>query len=296
MKFSRYLLAACAGVSMFCSILNAQQTAAAGTNAPPQAKSDVTGKGTAGFLPMWNSASGLIDSMIFQKGSQIGIGTTTPSEALDLGTNNNMVLRVDPGSDTTEAIGGYSLVGRGADGVPNTWWTLTAAVGGGFGVPANSYSIWQYPPNAKPGCCLNRFTILPAEASTDTGGTVTIDQDGDIAQPWAAGGTVKAMLSVNALTPPYKILGCFNSALTGAAATTPPCGINFTEADNRGGHWNFDFGSNVNVENRFFSATVANDDPQCISAFAISPSTVEVVTPDSCGSGVGGAYFYLIVY
>jgi hypothetical protein len=292
MKFSRYLLAACAGVLMFCSILNAQQTPAAGTNAP-QVKPDITGKGTAGFLPMWNSASALVDSLIFQEDSLIGIGTTTPSEALDLGTNNNMVIRVDPGSDTTEANGGFSLVGRGADGVPNTWWTYTASVGGGFGVPANSYSIWQYPPNSVPGCCLNRLTILPAKASTDTGGTVTIDQNGDIAQPWAAGGTVKAMLYVNALEAPYKILNCYNSALTGAAATTLPCGINFTEAG-RAGHWNFDFG--FNVENRFFSATVANDDPQCISAFPISANTVEVTTPNSCGSGVGGAYFYLIVY
>ncbi len=134
-------------------------------------------------------------------------------------------------------------MGRGAQGVANTWWTYTAPVGGGFGVPANSYSIWQYPPNSVPGCCLNRLTILPALASTDTGGTVTIDQNGNAQQPHAAGGFIKAMLNVNAYDTPYSIVSCFNSALSGAAATTPPCGINFTEVVL--GFW--DFGISISV-------------------------------------------------
>jgi hypothetical protein len=30
----------------------------------------------------------------------VGIGTTTPAQALDLGNNNNMIIRVDPGEMT----------------------------------------------------------------------------------------------------------------------------------------------------------------------------------------------------
>jgi hypothetical protein len=177
----------------------------------------------------------------------LGIGTTSPAQALDLSTNNNMVIRVDPGNDTTEANGGYELTGRGANGVPNTWWTYTAPVGGGFGVPANSYSIWQYPPNATPGCCLNRFTILPAENSTDTGGTVQIDQNGNATQPLAAGGMVKALLNYNGTS----IQNCFNSTLSGAAATTPPCG--FTVSSSTTGYYVIDFG--FQVTDRFLSVT-----------------------------------------
>jgi hypothetical protein len=235
----------------------------------------------------------------------MGIGTANPAQALDLGSNNNMIIRVDPGNDTTEANGGFELVGRGANGVPNTWWTMTAAVGGGFGVPANSYSIWQYPPNSTPGCCLPRLTILPAEASTDTGGAVTIDQNGNASQPTSAGGLVKAMVYVNAIIPPYEIVRCFNSALTGAAATTPPCGINFTEDASGPGYWDFAFP--FEVADRFVSATTAyNICPGCGGGAAscvgaegnsnVLPSNTIQVTTSDCGSNPRGAFFYLVVY
>jgi hypothetical protein len=233
-------------------------SAGTGTITGVTAGTDLTGGGTSGKVtlnvdttkvPLLNTANtftanqGVMGNVTVS--GKLGIGTTTPSQALDMGTNNNMVIRVDPGNDTTQADGGYSLVGRGAGGVPNTWWTQTAPVGGGFGVPANSYSIWQYPPNATPGCCLNRFTILPAEASTDTGGTVQIDQSGNASQPLAAGGFVKAMVFVD---PGSGVLECFNSTFSGAAATTPPCGFRFIN-DLAEGDTIIDFG--FQVDNRF---------------------------------------------
>ena len=53
--------------------------------------------------------------------------------------------------------------------------------------------------------------------------------DSNVQQARSAGGWVKAMIYVNGYTPPYKIVRCFNSTLTGAAATTPPCGFNLEE-------------------------------------------------------------------
>jgi hypothetical protein len=73
-------------------------------------------------------------------------------------------------------------VGRAANGRTNTWAIYTAAVGGGFGVPANSFSVWQYPSSNFPGCCLNRFTIL-ASSPADTVNTVTINGEGDLLVP-----------------------------------------------------------------------------------------------------------------
>jgi hypothetical protein len=245
----------------------------------------------------------------------MGIGAAIPAQALDLGTNNNMVIRVDPGSDTTAANGGYELVGRGAGGVPNTWWTYTASVGGGFGVPANSYSIWQYPPNATPGCCLNRFTILPAAAPTDTGGTVTIDQNGNAAQPLAAGGFAKAMLFYSPNNG-ARIVRCFNSTLSGAAATTPPCG--FTIIENFIGDYILDLG--FQIDDRFLSATgtwganggingsgliaqACTDISACNNSALLTPNRVELTSTydDTACSSTGGACFidnkiYLIVY
>lgn len=44
----------------------------------------VTGKGTVDFIPMFDAASDIIDSVMFQMGSEIGIGTTTPTATLDV--------------------------------------------------------------------------------------------------------------------------------------------------------------------------------------------------------------------
>jgi hypothetical protein len=109
----------------------------------------------------------------------MGLGTPAPSERLDLGNDGNVVIKTDPGDDATPDLVGYNLIGRGPGGVPNKWSIYTAATGGGFGVPANALSIYQYPPNAIPGCCLQRFVILPATRGT-TGSTVVIDGNGKI--------------------------------------------------------------------------------------------------------------------
>jgi hypothetical protein len=89
----------------------------------------------------------------------------------------------------------------------------------------------------------------------------------NVQQARTGGGWVKAMVNVDAFNTPYTITGCFNSTLSGAAATTPPCGINFTEKQL--GLWSFDFG--FQVDDRFVSATIASailgyGGAQCIMA------------------------------
>jgi hypothetical protein len=121
---------------------------------------------------------------------------------------------------------------------------------------------------------------------------MTLDSAGNASQPTTAGGFVKAMAYVNAFSAPYKILNCFNSTLRGAAATTLPCGINFTEDEVGAGFWDFDPG--FEVDNRFFSVTVA-DVKTCALASPLSANTVQVVTTD-CGDNPIGSYFYLFIY
>jgi hypothetical protein len=128
--------------------------------------------------------------------------------------------------------------------------------------------------------------------------TATLDVQGNIAatgnatQPQAAAGFVKAMVYVNAFTPPYKILNCYNSTLAGSAAVTPPCGINFTEDSNGSGYWDFDLG--FEVDNRFFSVTTSRG-WACAGATPISANTVQVTTTE-CNTSAQGAYFYLLIY
>jgi hypothetical protein len=94
-------------------------TRSAGKSSPP-ANADVTGTGTVSYIPIWNTTSDIIDSVIFQKSSNIGIGTVTPAASLDVegktdlrdtltlfpkGTDNNVAV-----SGTTFKIGSTGLV------------------------------------------------------------------------------------------------------------------------------------------------------------------------------------------
>jgi len=56
--------------------------------ATPLPSGTITGTGTVDYLPLWDSTSNIISSVIFQSGSgtttKIGIGTTTPAATLDI--------------------------------------------------------------------------------------------------------------------------------------------------------------------------------------------------------------------
>ncbi len=146
------------------------------TTLVPNLNASMLGGKPAGFFASLGSNAFTGSQFI---AGNVGIGTTTPAERLDLGNGGNVVIKTDPGSDSAEGNVAYKLIGRGTGGTTNTWAIYTAPVGGGFGVPANSLSIWQYPPNGVPGCCLQRFVIEPSETAGNVN-TVIIDDHGTL--------------------------------------------------------------------------------------------------------------------
>ena len=62
--------------------------------ATPLASGPVTGTGTVGYLPLWDTTSDIISSVLFQSGSgataRIGIGTSTPASTLDVKGNTTL--------------------------------------------------------------------------------------------------------------------------------------------------------------------------------------------------------------
>jgi hypothetical protein len=50
-----------------------------------------TGSGTTDFIPLWTSGSNLGNSLLFQTGGKLGVGTTTPASTLDI--NGGQILR-----------------------------------------------------------------------------------------------------------------------------------------------------------------------------------------------------------
>jgi len=91
-------------------------TTSAGTGTSPSATPvtkpahpPVTGKGVVNFIPMWDKTSDIVDSLIFQKSSQIGINTKAPAATFDLNGKGDIrdTLTLFPkGTDSTLAISG----------------------------------------------------------------------------------------------------------------------------------------------------------------------------------------------
>jgi len=86
--------------------------ASPGVKNPPPANPAVTGTGVAGFIPAWDSTTDIVDSILFQKTSQIGINTASPLATLDV--NGKALIRdtltlLPKSTDNTVAINGTNF-------------------------------------------------------------------------------------------------------------------------------------------------------------------------------------------
>jgi hypothetical protein len=74
-----------AGLSPIGSSAPLKASAGPATNASADPEVAVTGTGTAKYIPVWATASKIVDSVIYQKSpTLVGVGTTTPSAQLDV--------------------------------------------------------------------------------------------------------------------------------------------------------------------------------------------------------------------
>ena len=92
------------------SATKAKPAAAKGQS--PQANPDVTGKGVVNYIPMWDKTSDIIDSLIFQKSSSIGINTKAPAATLDVNGKSDIrdTLTLFPkGTDTALSLNGTAF-------------------------------------------------------------------------------------------------------------------------------------------------------------------------------------------
>jgi hypothetical protein len=82
----------------------------AATNPTPATNGDVTGLGTVDYIPIWDSTSDIISSVLYQSGTgttaKIGINTTTPATTLDV--KGGATLR-----GATSVMGALSLPATG---------------------------------------------------------------------------------------------------------------------------------------------------------------------------------------
>jgi hypothetical protein len=74
------------------------------------AATDVTGAGTAGFIPVWNSSSNLADSVIEQKSGAVGIGTVSSAKLSVLSSSTNAAI-----VGSTSDAAGIAIQGQTTD-------------------------------------------------------------------------------------------------------------------------------------------------------------------------------------
>jgi len=215
----------------------------------------------------------------------LGVGVTVPSTTLDVFTpfaGIHAPIAKFGSSSTTDSNSILTYNGTGTtevfqSGCPNCFMLGAQAGDGGMRVTSGKNIFF--------GDSVGQSRL-------------TLDSAGNADQPRTANGMVKAIIRYY-YDPP--ILACFNSTLTGAAATKPPCG--FTVDETGTGDYIFNLG--FQVFDRFFSVT-EHDDPLdgipdtvnvCVAGgcvHALSANEVEV-TARRGGDFVGGA-FDLIVY
>src|SRR5262249_30215977 len=87
----------------------------------------VLGRGTPGRIPVWTDRDGIGDSDLFQRFTNIGIGTTNPEEKLVI-NGGNTIARIAINSDSPTANAGIRLL---QDGV-SRWSVATVNPDGDF--------------------------------------------------------------------------------------------------------------------------------------------------------------------
>jgi hypothetical protein len=153
----------------------ASTPAASKNNAAP-ANADITGKGTLDFIPMWDTTSDIINSLIFQKSSQIGINTTSPAATLDVNGKSDVrdTLTLFPkGIDSTLAVNGTAFkvdqTGKVTFISGQTFPGAGTVTSVGLSAPSSDFTVTGSP-ITKSGTLNLNWNVAPA--STDTANAI----------------------------------------------------------------------------------------------------------------------------
>jgi hypothetical protein len=190
-------------------------------NAPPPVNPAVTGKGVIDFIPMWDTTSDIVDSVMFQKSSQIGVNTTSPAATLDVNGKTDLrdTLTLFPkGTDSTLAVNGSNFkvdqTGKvtfiSGQTFPGTG-TVTSV---GLSAPSSDFKV-SGSPVTKSGTLNLKWTVAPTNADT-ANAIVKRDSTGSF--------------SANTITA-----GVVSAAFLGATSTSGGAAINGTSTGTSGG-------------------------------------------------------------
>jgi hypothetical protein len=227
---------------------------------------DLTGGGTSGTVTLnldTTKVPQLIANNIFTGGQSVvgSLSVTTPTPGIHGG------------------LGNFSSPGTGDSN------SITVANGTGTTETFQSGGANAFVPGTNAGDGGLRVTpgknIFFGDSSLSR---LELDSSGNAFQPLAANGMAKALLVYDPFTGGSgSFLQCFNSTLSGAAATTPPCGFSIIQKD--AGDYVFDLG--FKVVNRFLAATAGLNAVPPVNSPGIVATCLNFNSGDDCASGFG---------
>jgi hypothetical protein len=154
------------------SAKSAPASTSSAKNTAPTANPEVTGKGVVDYIPMWDTTRDIVDSILFQKSSQIGINTASPSATLDVNGKSDVrdTLTLFPkGTDSTLAVSGTgfkvdqtgTVTFVSGQAFPGTG-TVTSV---GLSAPATDFTVTGSPVTGSGTLALN-WTVAPTSLDT----------------------------------------------------------------------------------------------------------------------------------
>jgi hypothetical protein len=105
----------------------------------------VKGSGTPNFLPLWTGVRRLGNSIVFQSGDSLGVGTTTPQATLDVTGNASIALQATTSSTGLYATGvwGRSASPSGSGVFGQSTSTSAGGIGvGGWTASTDGIGVW----------------------------------------------------------------------------------------------------------------------------------------------------------
>ncbi len=232
-----------------------------------------------GFVPLFSSNGGsaaVKDSIVSQSGTAVKIaGSASATGSMSSGGNvaasgnvsagGNVSANGNVGASTVTTVASTGGVNSTMTGTGNSIAavegsaTATGAAGFTFGVIGQSASdsgrgVFGLASGASGVGVIGETTGssgIGVTGKTLNGEGWSFSATGNAQQDRGSGGWVKALVTVNGDSAPYKILRCFNSTLPGSSASTPPCGFNLLEQQYA--VFNIDFG--FEVDDRFWSVS-----------------------------------------
>jgi hypothetical protein len=300
-----------------CTLPLPAQTSGRGRVQPPVDPNEIfcasaTACKTA-FVPLFASNGGsatITSSILSQSGSTLKIaGSETLTGTLNIGGSVNATGTVSSSSGmftptltTTTFVGGVNSTmtgnGNGVGAIQGAA-TATGAAGFTFGVIGQSASdqgrgVFGLATGATGVGVIGETnnTGIGVVGKTLDGRGLAFAATGNVQQDRASGGWVKALLFVNTAQAPYTIVRCFNSALSGTAATTPPCGFNLLEQGPDVFTINFGF----EVDDRFVHGNAYGATFAVPSIINVDPQTLQVLWYDVLRQQITGELYTLAVY